>query len=164
MSDYLTNYGVKESKQERKFLRVVAAVVGTVVVGAFLWFYFRTFREERAVKQFLSNLAAKNYQAGYEQFGCSATKPCRDYQFEKFLEDWGDNSPFADVSKTSISLAEVCGNSVWVSLKQPGQSELGLAVDPDTRQIGFSPDPRCPHKWRLSEFPGKLMAFVKRRM
>ncbi len=163
-SDYLSNYGVADSKRERRFARNVAIVVGSVLLGAFLWYYFQTFFEVRAVNQFLSHLGAREYKAAHAQFGCTDATPCRDYDFAKFMEDWGDKSGFADVSGVKITLAESCGNTVWVTIKHPNQKELGLAVDPNTRNITYAPEARCPGVWRFRDFPGKLMAFVKRRL
>lgn len=161
---YLANFGVSDAKREKRFLRVTLAVIGTALLGAFLWYYFRTFFEERAVSQFLDHLAARDYKAAHAQFGCTDATPCRDYDFTRFMEDWGDKSAFADVSKVKITLAEPCGNTVWVSVRHPSQKELGLAVDPETRIITYAPEARCPGVWRVRDFPEKFLAFVKRRL
>lgn len=161
--DYLSNFGVADAKREKRFLRTVALIVGSVLLATFLWLYFRTFYEERAVHQFLSNLQKHDYKTAHAQFGCTDATPCRDYDFTKFMEDWGDKSPYADVSNVKVTLAEPCGNTVWVTIKHPGQKELGLGVDTETRIITFAPEARCPGVWRAREFPEKLWAFVKRR-
>jgi hypothetical protein len=162
-SEYLSSYGVADSKRERRFLRNVCIIAGSVLLATFLWFFFRTFFEERAVKQFISNLSSKNYKAAHAQFGCTDATPCRDYDFAKFMEDWGDKSAYADVSGVSITLAEPCGNTIWVTIKHPKLPELGLAVDPDTKVITYAPEARCPGVWRIRDFPGKLWSFIQRR-
>jgi hypothetical protein len=162
--EYLSNYGVADAKREKRFLRTVILIVGAALVGALLWYYFRTFFEERAVQQFLTNLGSRDYKAAHAQFGCTEATPCRDYDFARFMEDWGDKSAFADVSKVKVTLAEPCGNTVWVTIKHPNQKELGLAVDTETRIITYAPEARCPGVWRIRDFPEKFMAFVKRRL
>jgi hypothetical protein len=160
--EYLTNYGVVDARREKRFWRIVVSVVGSVLLGAFLWFYFRTFNDERAVKDFFALLAKKDYQAAYAKFGCAPA--CREYRFERFLEDWGDKSPYADVSKVKITLAEPCGNTVWISVRAPNQPEMGLSVDPGDRTVTFAPEARCPGVWRVSEFPSRFWKFVKQRL
>ncbi len=162
--DYLGSYGVKDAKREKRFYQIAGTIIGTALLGAFLWYYFRTWGEEQAVKQFFANLQAKNYKAAYTQFGCTGASPCRDYAFDKFLEDWGDKSTFADVSNVSLGLVEPCGNMVWVEVKRPGKPAIGLAVDPQTKAVGYALSARCPGVWRVRDFPSKLMAYIKRRM
>ena len=160
--EYLTNYGVLDARREKRFFRTVAIVVGSLLLGAFLYWYFRTFNDERAVKDFFALLAKNDYQAAYAKFGCAPA--CRDYKFDRFLEDWGDKSPYADIQNVKITLAEPCGNTVWISVKHPGEKrELGLSVDPKDRTVTFAPEARCPGVWRLSEFPSRFWSFLKRR-
>lgn len=161
---YMENFGVADARREKRFLRVVLMVVGAALLGTLFWYYYRTFFEERAVHQFLDNLAARDYKAAHAQFGCTDATPCRDYDFTKFMEDWGDKSPYADVSGVKITLAEPCGNMIWIAIKHPNQKELGLAVDPETRIITYAPEARCPGVWRVRDFPEKLLSFIKRRM
>lgn len=161
MSDYLAGYGVTDSRRESRFKLIAGGVILTAILAVTAWYNLRTWSEERVVKQFLQFLSQKNYNAAYQLWGCSAEKPCRDYNLEKFLEDWGEKSPYADIGQTSISLAEPCGNTIWVSLKHPKQEELGLSVDPDTKVLSFAPNPRCPGVWRLRELPQRFSAFWK---
>lgn len=160
--EYLTNYGVTDARREKRFFRTAAIVIGSALLGTFLYFHFRTFSDERQVKDFLAMLARKDYRAAYAKFGCP--QECRDYKFNRFLEDFGDKSTFADVGNVKITLAEPCGNTVWVSVKHPKHAEIGLSVDRNDRTITFAPEARCPGVWRASEFPGRLWAYLKRRM
>ena len=161
---FLSNYGMVDARREKRHLRIVLTIVGSTLLGTFLYFYFRTFNDEREVKRFLETLSRHDYKSAYAQFGCTEAAPCRAYDFEKFLGDWGEKSPYADVSRVKITLAEPCGNTAWVTVKHPGQKELGLSVDPVTRTLTFTPEARCPGVWRLREFPERLWGFVKQRM
>lgn len=161
-SGYLSNYGVVDARREKRFSRTVLLIVGCVLLGTFLWFYFRTFNDERAVKDFLGMLAQKNYATAYAKFGCAPECPA--YKLDRFLEDFGEKGLLVDASQAKVTLAEPCGNTVWVSVQSPNKKELGLSVDPETRTVTFAPEARCPGVWRLSEFPGRLLSFVKRRL
>jgi hypothetical protein len=160
--EYLTNYGVSDARRERRIFRTAAIIIGSALLGTFLYFYFRNFKDEQDVKQFLSLLASKDYKAAYAKFGCA--QECRDYKFDRFLEDFGEKSTFADIRNVKITLAEPCGNTAWISVKHPDHPEVGLSVDPNDRTVTFAPEARCPGVWRISEFPGRLWSFIKRRM
>lgn len=164
VDDYLGNYGVKDARREKRFYRITGSVLGAVLLGTILWYYFRTWGEEQAIKQFFANLQSKNYKAAYAQFGCSDASPCRDYSFEKFLEDWGEKSEFGDPAEASLGLVEPCGNMVWIEVTRPNKPRIGLAVDPQTKTVGYAPSVRCPGVWRVRDFPAKLLAYIKRRM
>jgi hypothetical protein len=161
--EFLVGYGVQDLKRERRRKLIALTVVGAAVAGLLIWYVARTFREERTVKQFVHLLEAKDYAGAYALWGCTPQTPCRDYKIEKFTEDWGAASPFANAADISITIAEPCGNSVWVSVKSPKGEETGLSVDAETRFISYAPEARCPGKWRLREFPSRLWKFIKER-
>lgn len=161
MAGYLDEFGVKDAKREKRNKIIIYSVLALVIGGGTIWYFARTFTEERVVKRFISSLESKDYKAAYAMWGCTDQSPCRDYKFDKFLEDWGEKSPYSKPSEISITLAETCGNSVWISIQTPKTEELGLSVDPETRFLSFTPDPRCPHKRRISEFPGRLWRYLR---
>ena len=162
--EYLSNYGVKDARREKRFFRIAGSIAGAALLGTILWYYLRTYNEEQIAKQFFANLQARNYKAAYAQFGCTDASPCRDYSFDRFLEDWGEKSPYANTSTVDFSLVEPCGNTVWFTIKQPGTRPVGIAVDPESKLVTFTPSASCPGVWRVRDFPGKLMAYIKRRM
>ena len=161
MAGFLSDFGVKDQKRETRNKRIVLAVVGLVVFGGLFYYFVRTFTEERTVSRFISLLSSRDYKGAYAMWGCTDDKPCRDYKFERFMEDWGPKSPYGNPPEISRTLAEPCGNSVWVTIKTPKTEEVGLAVDSETRLISFTPEARCPGKWRVREFPGRLWRYLR---
>jgi hypothetical protein len=164
MSDYLTGYGVQDRQREKRRRLIALSVIGLALAGLAIWYFARTYREEQIVKHFFRSLEARDYASSYALWGCSQQTPCRDYKYEQFIEDWGPKSAFANPGDITITLAEPCGNSVWVSIKTPRSQETGLTVDGETRFIGFAPEARCPGKWRLREFLPRLWKFTKERL
>jgi hypothetical protein len=160
MADYLADYGVKDQKREKRNKLIVFTVIGSVIVAGLVWYFARTFSEERTAKRFVALLESKDYKGAYAMWGCTDQTPCRDYKFERFLEDWGPKSPYSNPGDISFTLAETCGNSVWVTLKTPKTEELGISVDPDTKFISFTPAARCPGQWRFREFPARLWRYM----
>ncbi len=153
MGGYLQSYGVGDEKRERLRKRILLWSVVVIVVGTALFFTFRNWRQERTVKQFLALLDAKNYQAAYAMWGCTAATPCPYYAFDKFMEDWGPKSPHADARSAHIDDAEACGDGVVIRLAYPNAEPVPLWVTRGTDVIGFAPWPECPGRhWRFKDF------------
>ena len=161
MPELFSDFGVKDSKREKRNKQIVFAVIGLAVFGGLFYYFARTFTEERAVSRFVSLLSSQDYKGAYAMWGCTDQTPCRDYKFERFMEDWGPKSSYGQPGEIDKVLAEPCGNAVWVTLKTPKTEELGLAVDGETRLISFTPAARCPGKIRVREFPGRLWHYVR---
>lgn len=161
MAEFLSGFGVKDQKRETRNKRIVLAVVGLAVFGGIFYYFARTFTEERTVSRFVSLLTSQDYKGAYAMWGCTEQAPCRDYKFERFMEDWGPKSPYPQPAEIERVLAEPCGNAVWVTIKTAKTEELGLAVDGETRQLSFTPATRCPGTIRVREFPGRLWRYLR---
>lgn len=147
MSDYLDNFGVADARREKRNKRIVYSLLTLIIAGGALWFLFRNYREESRIREFLSMLSAKDYKSAYALWGCTEATPCRDYQYEKFLNDWGPQSDAAAgaVERTTV---KTCDKGIIQVLKVKGQ-EVNLFVDTGTLQIGYSPWPVCNPRVQL---------------
>jgi|YNPBryBLVA2012_1023415.scaffolds.fasta_scaffold00033_5 hypothetical protein len=168
MSDFLTGYGVEEERRERLIKRVALALLIVLAVGGGLYLALRTYPARRQVNQFLDYLRRQDYQGAYRMWGCTETSPCRDYSFEKFLEDWGPKSAHADARAARIrgmsarscgpgvlytlgslaahALGEKgcdCGSGVIHTVAFPGGEEVALWYDRKEKALGFAPWPAC---------------------
>ena len=98
MSDFLSGYGAGEERRSKIVWRSIAAVAAVLVVAAILYFTFRGYRQKKRVESFLELLGRQDFQAAYQLWGCTSAAPCRDYSFDRFMEDWGAKSPRAIAS------------------------------------------------------------------
>jgi hypothetical protein len=90
MSGFLDpGYGVIEARRAKRIKLIAVSSISILIVASVLFFTFRNWRQERAVKQFLSLLKQQNYQDAYKLWGCTQETPCKYYPPEKFNEDWG---------------------------------------------------------------------------
>ena len=122
-------------------------------MGLVVYEVFKNYSEEREVQAFVDRLRDKNYQGAYEMWGCTALTPCRDYSFDKFMEDWGPQSPHANASSARIGSSDTCGTGVVIPVNFKGTDPVPLWIDRGTRTIGFSPDPECQkRRWRFGAF------------
>jgi hypothetical protein len=115
MPGYLEEYGAGEEKRGKIIRWTLLGVVGALAVGAVLYFALRNFSEDRVARQFVAALQQKDYERAYRFWGCSPEKPCRDYQFDKFMEDWGPKSPYADASNVRIEHPQLTPGALgWI--------------------------------------------------
>ena len=142
MSGYLENYGAGDDKRERRLRKAALAVLIVAVGGVVAYFQFRNYREDRQFTLFLDLLSRKEYKEAYVLWGCSDAKPCRDYAFDKFLEDWGPQSRHANVSQAKVTRTRSCSTGVIKTLHFP-DDEVLMWVERKDGTIGFAPWPIC---------------------
>ncbi len=143
MAGYLDSYGVSDAKREKNVKRWVFGVVGAVLVGLFAYWFLHDFREKRQVSLFLDLLKERKYDDAYRLWGCDPAHPCRDYNMQKFMEDWGPKSPHPDASKAHVRRTRSCDAGIIQILEYAPGDEVALYVDRAQRQIGFSPFTYC---------------------
>ncbi len=154
MAGYLDAYGAGDERRDRLIKLVLLWAAAILIVAAAFYFTFRNWGEERTVKAFLTRLEQRDYQGAYRMWGCTPDTPCKYYPPEKFNEDWGPSSPFADVAAVKIIHEDSCGNGVVFNVVAPKDENIGLFVDDTTKVISFAPWPRCPGphlRWPFSK-------------
>ncbi len=147
MSGFLDpTYGVNEARRARRIKLTALWSAVIIIVGLTLFFTFRNWRQERVVKQFLTDLKAQNYQDAYKLWGCTQETPCKYYPPEKFNEDWGPAGQYKDAGSATIENEDVCGSGVIFTIDVPKIDPFGLWVESSTNILGFAPNgwTRCP--------------------
>jgi hypothetical protein len=164
MSSYLEAYGAAEQQRARTFriINVSSIILAcALVAGLILFAVFRNHSEEQRAKAFLNLLDAHDYAAAYAMWGCTETRPCPDYPFAKFQDDWGPSSAHAKEASAQIGLSQSCGSGVLIRLDYKGAEEpVALWVEHDSGVISFAPWAECPGRhlhlgaWLRSLFGG----------
>lgn len=143
MSGFLDTYGQAEARRERKLKLALLALCGLAVLGLAAYWYLHDFREKRQVSLFLKLVAERKYEDAYRLWGCDPSQPCRDYNMEKFLEDWGPKSPHGDIAKARVRRTRSCEEGIIQILEYAPGDEVFLYVDRQNRNISFSPFGYC---------------------
>lgn len=138
------SYGVVDERRSRLVKRAILWGGLAVVAGLILFFWLRNWRQEQVVKQFLSLLEQKRYQEAYAMWGCTPQHPCKYYEPEKFMEDWGASSPYANPTAIKVVHEDNCGNGVVFDIEAPKVDPQGLFVDKETNTLSYAPEARCP--------------------
>lgn len=155
MGGYLGTYGASDTRREQFIKRLIGSVIVLALLGSVAWFYGRTWQEEKRISQFLEHLRAGNYKQAHALWGCTDATPCRDYSYEKFLEDWGPRSPYANASDLRVGNTILCDASVVQTLQKPGVPDVQLRVDRKDENIGYTP-------WPITLQEGDSLALVRR--
>jgi hypothetical protein len=159
MAGFLDAYGASDERRERRVKRVVISVLVAGLLGAFGYFYFRTWPAERVVKSFLASLAKQDFQSAYQIWGCTPDKPCRYYTSDNFIEDWGPSSPHSNGAAAKIELIDWCDSEVVFDIAYPGAPMVALSVERETGKISFAAWERCPGRHlQLGQFVHNLFS------
>jgi hypothetical protein len=143
MSGYLEGYGAGEERRARIIKRAILALIVLLVVAGVAYFTLRDFREKQQLKAFLEALRNHEYQQAYTMWGCTESSPCPQYSYEKFLEDWGPQSPHSDVSRVSVSKTRSCSTGIIATVEfGKGEPEL-LWVERKDKTLSYAPWPMC---------------------
>ncbi len=148
LDDY---YSVSGARREEILKALTLTLVVAVVVGGVLYYFFKNYFEERRVSSFLSALQEEDYPAAYRYWGCSIEEPCRDYDYDNFLEDWGPSGPLGRVNSFRLGRSVEVGNGVIIEIRINGQSHPELWVETESKIVGFS-----PYRFRKSPFSSEL--------
>lgn len=153
MAGYLEGYGVEDARRGRILKKVALITVVSAVVALILWLFFQNFQERRIADAFLDAVKARDYQKAYTLWGCTPANPCRDYNFQRFMDDWGPKGVYAAASSGRYSIEDACGPGVVFTLELPGAEPVGIYVNRADRTMSYAPWPRCPGRhWHLWEF------------
>jgi len=151
MAGYLDQYGVGDERREKITKRIVLLVVIVLAAGGLFYLFFHNYPEERQARRFFELLAARNYQAAYTLWGCTAptARPCRDYPFPEFMKDWSAEA--SPVDDSDVLDGESCGSGVIVDVNAGKAGEKKLWVERDSHVLAFPPFEQCPQGNRLHE-------------
>jgi hypothetical protein len=144
VAGYLDAYGVADERRSRLRKRIALWGIAALLVGTVLYYTFRNWSEEQQVKKFFALLDQKKFQDAYAMFGCTQDTPCKYYSADRFVEDWGPASPYANTANIRTLHEDVCGTGVVFNIQAPNTESIGLYVDKNSKQVSFAPWQRCP--------------------
>ena len=149
MAGYLDTYGKTDAKREKivKVLGIAAAII--IIASGSLYFFMRDFQEKQKLNNFRELIAKKDYKAAYIVWGCTEATPCPLYSFERFLRDWGPDSPVAKASALSVVRTNSCPDTVIQVWNIGAKEEVNLLVNRKDKAIGFAPWAVCDPRMKM---------------
>jgi hypothetical protein len=151
MGAYLQNYGAGEERRNRTIKFIILGALAALILALIAYFFFHNRSEEKTVEHFLAQVNAHDYQDAYVTWGCTEAHPCRNYDFGRFLEDWGPKTKAT--SPWKIASVEGCRSFVTVNVKADGAELQSLGVERGARTVSYAPSPECQEKkWHWKQF------------
>jgi hypothetical protein len=153
MAGYLDQYGAGEERRTRIIVRSIVAVLIVAAAVTLGWYVLLNHRQEGVVKNFVAAVKRGDTQGAYGIWGCTSSRPCPDYTYEKFLKDWGPGADGPDPSVLALTDSEACNTSVMLTVKVNAKRTEQLWMDRTSDMISFAPLPICPQ-----QIPYEIMA------
>ncbi len=155
MGTYLQQYGVEDVRRNRKVKTIVVVAAAIVVLSLVSYLVLHNFFEKRVATQFLNEVNSGQYQKAYETWGCTVQHPCPNYDYQRFLDDWGP--PKKKTGPWQIAETDSCRSFLTVNVQAPGTELQSLAIQRSDKSLGFAPAPECQERqWRWKAFFQRL--------
>jgi len=146
MAGYLDHYGAGEERRNTIIIRSIVITLSLVVAGALGWYLLKNHHQEGVVKAFVNAVRRGDYQSAYQIWGCTPATPCKGYDYDKFVGDWGPKNDAPDPKVLGITDSESCNTGVLLTVEvNPTRTEK-LWVEKSGDAISYAPYPICPHK------------------
>ena len=150
MGASMQQYLAEEEHRNRIIKRIVLALIGAIILAVIAYFVFHNYPEKQVAKRFLAEVNSHNYEAAYRDWGCTTGHPCPNYDYHRFLEDWG---PSKASSPWKIASVDGCKTFVTINVKADGSELQSLSVERSDKSLSFAPSPECQERqWRWKQF------------
>ena len=155
MGSYLQSYGAGDEHRNRVIKGIILAGVAVLLIAWLSYTFLHDYFETRTVKHFLAEVNAREYQMAYHDWGCTDATPCPNYDFNRFLDDWGPKSKAA--SPWKVDSVDGCQTFVTVNVAAKGAELESLGVERGSKTLMFAPGPECQErKWHWKAFFQRL--------
>jgi hypothetical protein len=155
MGSYLQTYGAGEERRNRIIRWIIISAVSVVVLLWIAYLVFRNYSEKRSVERFLAEVNAHDYQAAYRDWGCTEQHPCPNYDFKRFMDDWGQSQKVS--SPWKVASIDGCRTFVTVNVQAQGAELQSLGVERGSSTLMFAPAPECQEpQWHWKQFFARI--------
>lgn len=155
MGSYLQHYGAGEEHRNRTIRNIILSVIGALIAVWILYLVFHNFSEKQTVKRFLAQVNSHNYPQAYADWGCTTSSPCTNYDYKRFLQDWGPEKKVG--SPWKIASVDGCKTFVTVNVQASGAELQSLGVERGSKTLMYAPAPECQEpQWRWKQFFSRL--------
>ena len=147
----MQHYGVGEEHRGRIIRTIILSVVGVLIALWILYLVLHNYSEKQTVKRFLAQVNSQDYAHAYTNWGCTTASPCSNYDYKRFLQDWGPSKTISPPWK--VVSVDGCKAFVTVNVQANGSELQSLGVERGTKSIMFAPAPECQEpQWRWKQF------------
>ena len=161
MGAFFQEYGVEDERRSRTIWRIVYLVLSLLALAIVGYFLLHDFAEKRVATRFIDQVNAKHFQEAYREWGCTAEHPCPNYDYKRFLQDWGPDKKLG--SSWKVASIDSCKSFVTVNVTAEGAELESLSVQRTDKSLGFAPAPECQEmQWRWKQFFSRIFGGQQR--
>jgi hypothetical protein len=151
MGSYLQTYGAGEERRNRIVKILILSFIGLLILLWALYLFFHNYYEKQTVLQFLGEVNKHDYASAYADWGCTTAAPCKNYDYNRFLQDWGPDKKIS--SPWKIVSVDGCKAFVTVNVQASGSELESLGVQRGSKTLTFAPAAECQEpQWRWKQF------------
>jgi hypothetical protein len=151
MSSYLQTYGEGEERRNRVIKIIILSLIGLLILLWAFYLFFHNYSEKQTVSRFLEKVNKHDYAGAYADWGCTTAAPCKNYDYNRFLQDWGPDKKIS--SPWKIASVDGCKAFVTVNVQATGSELESLGVQRGLKTIMFAPAAECQEpQWRWKQF------------
>ena len=151
MGSFFQQYGVEEERRNRVVKVVVLSVLSLLILTLVGYLILHDYSEKQVAKRFLGQVNEHNYQQAYREWGCTSAHPCPNYDYQRFLNDWGPQAKAG--SPWKITSTDSCRAFLTINVQANGIEPQSLSVQRSDKSLGFAPAPECQEKeWHWKQF------------
>jgi len=118
MGGYLQTYGEGEERRNRVIKILILSIIGLLILLWALYLFFHNYYEKQTVSRFLEQVNKQDYAGAYADWGCTTAAPCKNYDYNRFLQDWGPDKKIS--SPWKIVSVDGCKAFVTVNVQASG--------------------------------------------
>jgi len=149
MDSYLAGYGAGEERKAKLFKWAAIGLPTLLLVGAAAYFGLRHQPQRSQLNGFLDDLRAGQLESAYTRWGCSKASPCRDYNWERFLGDFGPQGQLKGITTAKTIQKLSCTTGIVRGFEAGPDGEVVLYVSKPDSVISFAPPQNA---WRGCTF------------
>ncbi len=155
MSTFFQQYGVEDERRSRVIWRIVYTCLALLIAGVVGYFILHDLAEKQVANRFLQEINNRNFAEAYREWGCTTAHPCPNYDYNRFLGDWGPAKKAT--SPWKVASVDSCRSFVTVNVAAQGAELESLSVQRADKSLGFAPSPECQERqWRWKQFFGRI--------
>lgn len=156
MSSYLQQYGAGEEQRNRVIKWIVICCIAAAIIAFAAYLILHNYPEKRVANHFLADVNGHNYQSAYQDWGCTTEHPCPNYDYTRFMQDWGPSSKVTPPWR--VQSIDGCKAFVTINVQATGSELQSLAVQRDNHSLSFAPAPECQERqWRWKQFFNRIL-------
>jgi len=146
MAGFFEQYETRSSWRERMVKWFFLAILVILVLWAADWTLGKLgkdnisdVRAQWRIKSFINALDEKRYEDAYKMWGCEKSKPCRDYSYASFIEDWGPHSANSNITRGRKLVTRHCESGIVRTDLLPNKEMVSLYVNRGDLIISYAP-------------------------